>query len=106
MNRLQKKCAIATAGFHLLLLVILFVGPAFFWSREKPDETPVLDMIPANLVDAATTGVRGAQPPPPAPVVPPAPTPTPPTPTPPAVTPPAPVPTPEKVEPVKPPKET
>ncbi len=37
MNRLQKKCVIATAGFHLLLLVILFVGPAFFWSREKPD---------------------------------------------------------------------
>ena len=48
MNRLQKKCVIATAGFHLLLLVILFVGPAFFWSREKPDDTPVLDM-PAPL---------------------------------------------------------
>jgi periplasmic protein TonB len=66
MNRLQKKCVIATAAFHLLLLVILFVGPAFFWSREKPDDTPVLDMIPANLVDAASTGVKGAQPPPPA----------------------------------------
>jgi TonB family protein len=68
MNRLQKKCVIATAGFHLLLLVILFVGPAFFWSREKPDDMPVLDMIPANLVDATSTGIRGAQPPPPAPV--------------------------------------
>jgi periplasmic protein TonB len=67
MNRLQKKCIIATAGFHLLLLVILFVGPAFFWAREKLDDTPVLDMIPANLVDAASTGVKGAQPPPPAP---------------------------------------
>ena len=67
MNRLQKKCVIATAGFHLLLLVILFVGPAFFWAREKPDDTPVLDMIPANLVDAASTGVSGAQLPPPAP---------------------------------------
>jgi len=41
MNRLQKKCIMATAGFHLLLLVILFVGPAFFWSREKPDDSPV-----------------------------------------------------------------
>ena len=68
MNRLQKKCVMATTGFHLLLLVILFVGPAFFWSREKPDDTPVLDMIPANLVDTATTGVQSAQPPPPAPV--------------------------------------
>ena len=67
MNRLQKKCVMATAGFHLLLLVILFVGPAFFWSQEKPDDTPVLDMIPANLVDSASTGVQSAQPPPPAP---------------------------------------
>jgi TonB family protein len=66
MNRLQKKCVIATAGFHLLLLVILFVGPAFFWEREKQDDTPVLDMIPANLVDSASTGVQNAQPPAPA----------------------------------------
>jgi TonB family protein len=64
MNRLQKKCVIATTGFHLLLLVILFVGPAFFWAREKPDDTQVLEMIPANLVDSVTTGVQGAQPPP------------------------------------------
>ncbi|HXI68988.1 MAG TPA: TonB family protein [Verrucomicrobiae bacterium] len=108
MNRLQKKCVMATSGFHLLLLVILFVGPAFFWSREKLDETPVLDMIPANLVDSATTGVRGAEPPPPAPAVePPKPAPTPPAPAPtPEVVPPTPAPTPEKVEPVKPPKET
>ena len=106
MNRLQKKCIMATAGFHLLLLVILFVGPAFFWAKEKPDDTPVLDMIPANLIDGASTGVRSAEPPPPAPppvVVPP--TPAPPAPTPPPVVPPAPVPTPEKIEPVKPPKE-
>jgi TonB family protein len=100
MNRLQKKCVIATAGFHLLLLVILFVGPAFFWAREKPDDTPVLDMIPASLVDSATTGVQGAQPPPapaPAPmkpvVTPPAPAPKP------VIQPtPAPVPTPTLTE--------
>lgn len=110
MNRLQKKCVLATAGFHLLLLVILLVGPAFFWSREKPDDTPVLDVIPANLIDAATTGVRVAQPPPPAPaVVPPQPTPAPPPPTPtPVVVPPdpEPAPVPDKVKPVKPIKET
>src|SRR5271154_5102106 len=69
MNRLQKKCFLATTGFHLLLLVILFVGPAFFWAREKPDDTQVLEMIPANLVDSVTTGVQGAQPPRPAPVI-------------------------------------
>jgi protein TonB len=113
MNRLQKKCVLATAGFHLLLLVVLFVGPAFFVEREKPDDAPVLDMIPANLVDSASTGVQATQPPPapaPAPVVvppTPAPTPPPPEPTPVVVPPdPEPAPVPEKVKPVKPPKET
>jgi TonB family protein len=81
MNRLQKKCAIATVGIHLLLLIILFVGPAFFNREPKVDNTTVLDVIPANLVDAAVnSGVRNATPPPPAPVV----TPQPPTPVAPA----------------------
>ena len=86
MNRLQKKCVIATAGFHLLLLVILFVGPAFFNSKPKPDDSQVLDVIPANLVDAAlNSGVNHAQPLPPAPapvVTPPQPQPVPPAPAP------------------------
>jgi TonB family protein len=98
MNRLQKKCVIGTAGVHLLLLVILFVGPAFFYSRPKADDMQVLDVIPANLIDAAfNSGVANATPPPPAPVAPPQPPPSVP-----AITPPAP----EKIvkaEPVKPP---
>jgi TonB family protein len=70
MNRLQKKCVIATVGFHLLLLAILIIGPAFVNPNSKPDETRVLDVIPANLIDAAmNSGVRNAAPPPPAPVV-------------------------------------
>ena len=68
MNRLQKKCVLGTAGVHLLLLVILFVGPAFFYSRPKPDDMQVLDVIPANLIDAAfNSGVANAVPPPPGP---------------------------------------
>ncbi|HUA38404.1 MAG TPA: TonB family protein [Candidatus Sulfopaludibacter sp.] len=92
MNRLQKKCVIATAGVHLLLLVILIVGPAFFEPRPKADDLNVLDVIPANLIDAPyTSGVKNAQalppvqpaPPPPAPqpVVTPPPKPVEPTPT-------------------------
>jgi TonB family protein len=100
MNRLQKKCVMATAGVHLLLLVILFVGPAFFYSRPKTDDLQVLDVIPAHLIDAAfNSGVANAQPPPPAPAAPPQPPPPVP-----VVTPPVPVP--EKIvkaEPVKPP---
>jgi TonB family protein len=93
MNRLQKKCVIVTAGIHLLLLVILAVGPAFFYSKPKADNWQVLDVIPANLIDAPfNSGVANAQPPPPAPVTPPAP-----------ATPPAPPP--DKIEPPKPARE-
>ena len=70
MNRLQKKCLIATAGFHLLLLLILIVGPGFFRETPKPDDTPLLDVIPGTAIDKAlTSGVKSAQPPPPAPPV-------------------------------------
>jgi protein TonB len=97
MNRLQKKCLIATAGFHLLLVLILVFGSAFFTSHPKPDDTQVLDVIPANLIDVAfNSGVKAAQPPAPTPVVqpqPPAPQPQPTPPQPQAVvTPPPPTP--------------
>jgi TonB family protein len=103
MNRLQKKCLIATAGFHLSLVLILVFGSAFFTEHSKPDDTQLLTVIPANLIDAAfSSGVKNAQPPAPAPPTPPQPpTPVqpPPTPTPPqpkpVVTPPTPAPTPE-----------
>jgi TonB family protein len=94
MNRLQKKCLIATAGFHLLLVLILVFGSAFFNSHSKPDETQLLDVIPANLIDAAfNSGVKNAQ----------APAPTPPQPPQPVQPPQPPQPQP-KPEPVKPPE--
>lgn len=68
MNRLKKKCVIGTVGIHLLLLTILLVGPAFFNQQPKTDNNQILDVIPANLVDAAVnSGVQGAKPPPPTP---------------------------------------
>jgi TonB family protein len=100
MNRLQKKCVIATAGFHLLLLVILFVGPAFFNSKPKVDDTQDITVIPANLIDAAfNSGVKAAQPPPPTPIVtPPQPQPTPTPPAPKQIVQPAPAPQPTITE--------
>jgi protein TonB len=114
MNRLQKKCVLATAGVHLLLLVTLLCS-GFFKPRPKDDDLQVLDVIPANLIDAPfTSGVRNAQPPAPTPVeTPPTPQPTPPAPQP-VVTPPTlterlekmftpepPKPAPDKVQPHK-----
>jgi TonB family protein len=69
MTRLQKKCLIAVAGTHLLVVVTLLCS-GFITSKPKPDDTQLLTMIPANLIDAAfNSGVKGAVPPPPAPMV-------------------------------------
>ena len=87
MDRLQKKCFFAAAGLHLLLLLILLVGPAFVSSHSKPDNLPVLDFVQLKTVDALISGggnpdakpppapLEKPQPLPPAPVVKPAPPP-------------------------------
>jgi len=99
MNRLQKKCALVTVGIHLLLVTILIVGPGFFAPKPKADDLQILDVIPANLIDAAfNSGVHDATPPPPTPIVTP-PAPTPPAPTPIVTPPPASVEPPEPVRP-------
>ena len=101
MSRLQKKCLVATVGFHLLLVLVLVFGSAFFVRHAKPDETQVLSVIPANLIDAAfNSGVKSAPTPAPAPPTPPQPVQQPPTPQPPQPKP-EPVKQPEP-EPVKP----
>jgi TonB family protein len=67
MNRLQKKCVVASAGIHLLLALILFVGPGFISSQSKPDDQPVLNFVPAKTVDelmAPGGGNPNAKPPP------------------------------------------
>lgn len=67
MNRTEKKCFIASTGFHLLMLLILFIGPAFLSSKQPQDIT--IDFIPSRLVDAAVAGGGSplARPPTPAP---------------------------------------
>ncbi len=102
MTRLQKKCLIAAAGTHLLVVVVVLCS-GFIASKPKPDDTQVLDVIPANVLDnVLNTGSKTAPTPPPQipvvkPVDPPPPIPDPPKPTPP----PEPV---KHVEPVKPPE--
>jgi TonB family protein len=67
MNRLQKKCFVASAGIHLLLGLILFIGPAFVSSTSKPDDNlPTLNFVPLKTVDelvAPGGGNPKAQPP-------------------------------------------
>ena len=84
MNRLQKKCLVASMAMHSLLLVILLVGPAFLSSKKVSNDLPVLDVIPSRLTDALFFGGGNpnAQPPPPATPAPQVPHPNPPTPQP------------------------
>ncbi|HET7624990.1 MAG TPA: TonB family protein [Verrucomicrobiae bacterium] len=56
MNRLQKKCFLAAAGLHLLLIGILIVGPAFLSPNDKTLDVPVIDFVPIKTVDAAISG--------------------------------------------------
>jgi len=63
MNRLQKKCFIASAGTHLLLMLILFVGPAFLSAKNtKLEDVQLLDFIPPRTVDALVTPNPGGAP--------------------------------------------
>jgi TonB family protein len=73
MNRLEQKCVVASAGLHLLLVAILFIGPAFLAPKSQPENMPVLDFIPFKTVDALIPPGGGRpdgrvpEPPPPAP---------------------------------------
>lgn len=93
MNRLQKKCLLASAGLHGLLAVAFLFGSAFFTPKPKSVQLPVAQFFDGKVVDELLYGGGN-------PNVNPAP---PPTPRPPVVTPPKPAPRPEpKVE--KPPE--
>jgi TonB family protein len=68
MNRLQKKCFIASAGFHLLLAAILFIGPGFISSKTKSEDWPVLTFVPDITTDQPFSHAGGGAPRPQAPV--------------------------------------
>lgn len=53
MNRTEKKCFIASAGVHLLLLLILLIGPAFLARETAPAEFTLITIEPDILTDRA-----------------------------------------------------
>src|ERR1041385_3293825 len=56
MSRLHKKCLLASLALHALLCVILLVGPAFLWSKQKEGDQPTLQVIPSKIVDSLFSG--------------------------------------------------
>ncbi len=61
MDRLQKKCLIASSGMHLFLLLVLVMGSAFFVEREKKKivEVPRIHVVPGILIDKMMAGGGG-----------------------------------------------
>lgn len=68
MNRLQKKCFVASTATHLLLISLLFVSPAFLTKQEKFENIQVVTLIPDRLIDEPFVGGGAVNPAPPAPV--------------------------------------
>ncbi len=60
MSQLQKKCFVFSAGTHLLLLAVLFLGTAFFNARHKEQPAVPVDLLNAKIVEDALA--RGGSP--------------------------------------------
>ena len=57
MDRLQKKCFIASTGTHLFLVLLLVFGSAFFVSKDKSvHNLPAIKVVPGKLVDDLLAG--------------------------------------------------
>ena len=56
MNRVQKKCVMASLALHALLCVILLVGPAFLSTNNKGVDQPTLEVITSKIVDSLFSG--------------------------------------------------
>jgi len=76
MNRLEKKCLVTVSAAHGLLVVILFVGPAFFVSSHpNSNNQPITVFSSGDITMAMSSGQRvesapaNPLPPPPTPTV-------------------------------------
>lgn len=60
MNRTGFRCVTASVSIHLLLLCLLFVGPAFLPSKPPPptpiDDLAIIDFIPLKTTDDLISG--------------------------------------------------
>src|SRR5438876_5238013 len=56
MSRLEKKCFVASAAMHALLLTLLFLGPVILISKRRDLTRPVLMFIPTMATDKMVVG--------------------------------------------------
>jgi TonB family protein len=60
MDRLQKKCLIASFGTHGFLVLLLMFGSAFFVAKKQDINIPAIRVVPGKLVDALVSGGGGS----------------------------------------------
>jgi len=56
MDRLAKKCVIASSVLHGTLVVVLLVGPAFLKSQEPVEAQQIIDFIPFKTLESSMSG--------------------------------------------------
>ena len=59
MERLYKKCLIASLSTHGLLLLVVVFGSAFFVAKKPPVDVPSIRVVPGKLVDELLSGGGG-----------------------------------------------
>jgi protein TonB len=59
MDRLGKKCLVASCGMHVMLVLVVLFGAAFFTPEKKAPPVENLTMIPSKLIDDALSGGGG-----------------------------------------------
>jgi TonB family protein len=59
MDRLQKKCFIASCGMHVALFLVVLFGAAFFTQEKRNPPVETLRMVPGDLLDNVLAGGGG-----------------------------------------------
>ncbi len=59
MDRMQKKCLMASASLHGFLVLLLVFGSAFFVAKRKDIPEHKLQFVPSKLIESALAGGGG-----------------------------------------------
>lgn len=59
MNRLERKCLVASSGLHAFLALLVVFGTAFFTAKKPEKIPPMLNVVPSILIDEALAGGGG-----------------------------------------------
>jgi TonB family protein len=59
MDKMEKKCLLASVTLHAFLVIVVLVGSAFIIPKSTPPFSDPVRMIPSKLIDEAMSGGGG-----------------------------------------------